>query len=342
MGNFSQTMSRFLTLLLAASIFMPASYAQDASNQMAAAANAWLASLSESQRAHAEFNFTDSEREDWHYIPRERNGLSIKAMSEEQRRLAHAMLMTSLSETGYAKATNIMSLETVLGVIENNPTHRDPEKYYFSIFGTPGPGQVWGWRLEGHHLSFNFTIPGDDTAPAVTPSFMGTNPAIVRDGPRKGLQVLKNEEEFGRSLVKSLSEKQLKSALIMKKAPADVINVPGRNDTKPAGVPWADLNATQRETLLNIVREYLYRYRTDLADVEMKRVQDHGLENLYFAWAGPLEPGAPHYYRVQGGNFVLEYDNTQNGANHAHALWRDFDRDFGSDLLAEHYRQNAH
>jgi hypothetical protein len=321
---------------------MPASFAHDASRDMTGAANAWLGSLSDPQRAKAKFDLTGEERENWHFIPRDRNGLSIKEMSAEQRTLAHALLTISLSETGYAKATNIMSLESVLAVIENRPEHRDPEKYYFSIFGTPAADKPWGWRVEGHHLSFNFTIPGNDHAPSVTPSFMGTNPGVVPDGPRKGVRVLENEEELARSLVKSLSKAQLKTALIMEKAPDDVLNVPGRNHSEPAGITWSDLDKDQQQALLDIVREYLYRYRTDIADSEMKRVEDHGLENLHFAWAGPLEEGAPHYYRIQGGNFVLEYDNTQNGANHAHSLWRDFDRDFGLDELAEHYRQHAH
>lgn len=309
---------------------------------MTDAANAWLGSLSDPQSARAAFDLTGEERVNWHFIPRDRNGLSIKEMSAEQRALAHVLLSISLSETGYAKATNIISLEKVLAVIENRPEHRDPEKYYISIFGVPAPDKPWGWRLEGHHLSFNFTIPGNDKAPSVTPSFMGTNPAVVLDGPRKGVRILENEEELARSLVKSLSEAQLKTALIMEKAPDDVFNVPGRNLTEPAGIKWSDLNKDQQHGLLEIVREYLYRYRTDIADSEMKRVEDHGLQNLHFAWAGPLEKGAPHYYRIQSGRFVLEYDNTQDDANHAHSLWRDFDRDFGLDELAEHYRQHAH
>lgn len=335
-------MPRTLALILAAAILMTVSHAHDASRDMTDAANAWLGSLSDSQRASAGFDLTDEERENWHFIPRDRNGLSIKEMSPEQRTLAHALLAVSLSETGYSKAANIISLEKVLAVIENRPEHRDPEKYYFSIFGEPTADKPWGWRFEGHHLSFNFTIPGGETAPSVTPSFMGSNPAIVMDGPRKGVRVLENEEELARSLVKSLSAAQLKTALIMEKAPNDVFNVPGRNETKPAGIPWSDLDTSQQQGLLEIVREYLYRYRTDIAGSEMKRLEDRGLENLYFAWAGQLEKGEPHYYRIQGGNFVLEYDNTQDGANHAHSLWRDFDRDFGLDELAQHYRQHAH
>jgi hypothetical protein len=166
-------MSRTLLLILATSILMPASFAHDASRDMTDAANAWLGSLSDSQRAKAEFDLTGEERENWHFIPRDRNGLSIKEMSAEQRTLAHALLTISLSETGYAKATNIMSLEAVLAVIENRPEHRDPEKYYFSIFGAPAADKPWGWRVEGHHLSFNFTIPGNDHAPSVTRSEEG-------------------------------------------------------------------------------------------------------------------------------------------------------------------------
>jgi hypothetical protein len=330
-------------------VSVPIAKAHDAKQEMAQAAMAFLSALTEDQKARAKFDFdapfTDAEvaqpasppadeRRNWHYVPRPRNGLPIKEMTTEQRLLAHGLLSTGLSHRGYTKAVGIMSLESVLAVLENNPKKRDPEMYYFSIFGTPGK-EPWGWRVEGHHLSLNFTIAAGATV--MTPTFFGTNPGEVKQGPRAGTRVLEAEEELGRALVKSLDEAQRKKAVIMEQAPKEILNVPGRNDSKPEGIPWADLTEPQREILTKLVREYLFRHRPDVAETEFAKVMEK-TGTLYFAWAGGLDRGEPHYYRVQGGGFVLEYDNVQNGANHVHSVWRDFDRDFGADVLREHYK----
>jgi hypothetical protein len=245
-----------------------------------------------------------------------------------------------MSHRGYAKAVSIMSLEAVLAELEKGRVGgavRDPELYFVSVFGTPGGKEPWGWRVEGHHLSLNFTTAGD-AAPALTPSFFGTNPGEIRTGPRAGTRVLAAEEELGRALVKSLTDEQRKTAVILAEAPKDILNVPGRNATKAEGLAQGKLTAEQGALLVKLVKEYLFRHRPDVAAEEWAKIEKAGLDKLHFAWAGGFERGKPHYYRVQGGSFVLEYDNTQNEANHVHSLWRDFDRDFGADLLGEHYK----
>jgi hypothetical protein len=320
-----------------------AAVAHDAANDMAKAASAFLGSLTTEQKAKATFAFKTEgkdERFDWHFIPRDRKGLPIKDMSEPQRELARALLKTGLSEHGYKKASVIQSLEIVLREMEKDTQgRRDPEKYYVSIFGAPGDKQPWGWRWEGHHQSFNYTLaPGKE--PSMTPSFMGSNPGEVKDGPKKGTRPLGKEEDLGRELVKSLDAEQLKIALIAKEAPKDILNVPGRADTKPEGITYAKLNDAQKKQLVALVKEYLFNCRPDVAEVDWARVQKLGLDKLHFAWAGGLERNEPHYYRVQLANFVLEYDNVQNGANHPHLVWRDFDRDFGLDVLADHYKDS--
>ena len=337
--------------------------AHDASAEMAAAAKNFLSALTDEQKAKAAFAFDAAfdaglaaksppvatsnpaaapkdERTNWHFIPRLRRGLPVKEMTQEQRLLAQALLASGLSHRGYAKAVSIMSLESVLAILEKDKKGgavRDPENYYFSVFGTPGV-EPWGWRVEGHHLSQNFTAAGG-VAPAMTPSFFGTNPGEVKTGPRAGTRILGMEEDLGRELVKSLDEGQRKKAVILAEAPKEIMNVPGRNDSKAEGIAWGDLNATQRETLMKLVREYVFRNRPDVAAEEVKKVEAK-IDGLHFAWAGGLERGEPHYYRVQGGSFVLEYDNTQNDANHVHSVWRDFDHDFGADLLAAHYKES--
>ncbi len=329
-------MHRILIPVLALSLLHANVRAHEAGIEMAAAANNFLAALSPDEKAKAVFDFVNPERVNWHFIPRERKGFSIKEMSQEQRLLAQALLASGLSHRGYSKAVSIMSLEAVLASMEKGSgAVRDPERYYVSIFGVPGKGS-WGWRVEGHHLSLNFTA-AENAVPAMTPSFFGTNPGEVRVGNRAGTRVLGKEEDLGRALVKSLSEDQRKEALILVEAPKEIFNDPKRVDpTKPEGIPQNKLDDAQKVALVKLIREYLFRCRPDVAAEDLARLEKAGLEKIHFAWAGGLEPGQPHYYRVQGGNFVLEYDNTQNDANHVHSLWRDFDRDFNNDALKAH------
>ena len=331
-------MKRLLTSLLALSLTSLALRAHEAASEMATAANNFLAALTPEEKAKAVFDFANPERSNWHFIPRERQGLQIKEMTQEQRLLAHALLATGLSHRGYSKAVSIMSLESVLAEIEKGKEGtpvRDPERYFVSIFGTPGKG-AWGWRVEGHHLSLNFTAT-DNAPPSMTPSFFGTNPGEVRTGPRTGTRILGTEEDLGRALVKSLSEEQRKEAVILVEAPKEILNDPKRVDpTNPEGIPQSKLTADQKTVLMKLIKEYVFRCRPDVAAEDLAKIEKAGLDKLYFAWAGGFELGQPHYYRVQGGHFVLEYDNTQNDANHMHSVWRDFDHDFDNDLLKAH------
>ena len=316
--------------------------AHEASAEMAQAANNYLNALTPEEKTKGVFDFKDAERTNWHFIPRARKGLPIKDMTQEQMLLAHALLASGLSHRGYGKAVSIMSLETVLAELEKGKgPARDPEMYFFSVFGKPGGTEPWGWRVEGHHLSLNFTANGAATDPAMTPSFFGTNPGEVRTGPRTGTRILGAEEELGRQLVKSLNDEQRKTAIILPEAPKDIINVPGRNETKPQGLPQSKMSPEQAAVLTKVIHEYLDRHRPDVAADEWAKIEKSGIGNVHFAWAGGVERDQPHYYRVQGSTFVLEYDNTQNGANHVHSVWRDFANDFGADILKAHY-DDAH
>jgi hypothetical protein len=332
-----------LALVLALTGLAATARAHTVAEEMAEAAQNFLAALSPEAKAQATFPVTGAERQNWHFIPRERKGLSLKEMSPAQRHLAHALLGSSLSHRGYLKATTIMSLEEILREIEQGrgPV-RDPERYFVSVFGQPGPKAVWGWRFEGHHVSLNFTLANGEVTG--TPSMFGTNPAEVRTGPRAGLRVLGREEDLGRTLVRSLNEEQRKEAIISSTAPADVLSVPGQRAklVDPPGLSASKLTPVQRDTLKQIVAEYVHRCRDELAAADLARIEAGGWDKLQFAWAGSFEPGAGSYYRVQGPSFVLELDNTQNNANHIHAVWRDFANDFGEDLLKRHYEQSPH
>lgn len=312
---------------------------------MAAAANKFLESLTPEQRAKATFDFKNNERSNWFFIPKVRQGLTIKGMTQPQRALAHTLLRSGLSAQGYDKATNIMGLEPVLKELEgaSGAMVRDWELYYFSIFGKPEATGTWGWRVEGHHLSANFTIVKGELF-AGTPSFLGSNPAEVRQGPRKGFRVLADDEDLGRALIKALNEEQRKTAIYDATAPKDVItgNKPKVTPLDTAGLAAAKMTKEQLSQLASLVKVYVNRLRGEVAETDLKKIEKAGWERVYFAWAGGLEKGDPHYYRVQGPTFLIEYDNTQNNANHIHAVWRDFDNDFGEDLLRKHYQEVPH
>lgn len=312
---------------------------------MAESANKFLSALNTEQRAKAAFKFDDEQRYDWHFIPRERKGLPLKELNEEQRRLAMEFMKTGLGAAGYQKATTIISLESILAALEgpNRRFPRDPELYYFSVFGTPSVRNVWGWRVEGHHIALNFTVVKGELL-SNTPLFFGANPAEVREGERKGLRALAGEEDKARALVQALDEKQRASAIFDAKAPSDIVTLNNRkaDPLKPEGIGYGQLNAKQKELFNQLLDEYLARMPQDVADERSKKLRAAGLDKIYFAWAGGVNKGDPHYYRLQGPTFLVEYDDTQNNANHIHSVWRDFNGDFGADLLREHYKAAPH
>ena len=336
---------RLAALLAALQFAFASSHAHPAADEMTSAANKFLAALTPEQKAKAAFEFKADDRLDWHFIPKERKGLTIKEMSDAQRKLAHTLLRSGMSQHGYAKTTNIMSLEPVLHELEGagRKFPRDQELYHFFIFGNPEPKGTWGWRFEGHHLSASFTIVKGEFF-ASTPSFMGSNPAEVRQGPRKGLRVLAGEEDLARQLIKSLDAEQRKAAIFSETAPKEIFTEAKRRvqALEDKGIAAAKLTPPQRRTLMKLIEEYVHRVRPDLAGEDLKKIEKAGIEKIQFAWAGGIEKGEGHYYRVQGPTFLLEYDNTQNNNNHVHAVWRDFANDFGEDLLKKHYQESAH
>jgi hypothetical protein len=334
-----------LVSLIALSFFTTAAMAHVAVDEMADAATKFLGSLKPEQAAKASYKLKDDERQNWHFIPKARNGLTIKDMTEDQRKLAMKLLRSGLSDHGYGKATNIMSLETILRELEgpNSRMTRDPELYYITVFGKPDAKGTWGWRVEGHHLSVNYTIVKGEYV-AGTPSFFGTNPAEVKSGTRQGFRALADEEDRGRELIKALSPEQREQAIFEKVALKDIVTMAEKR-VKPLeqkGIAASKLNPDQKQKLLALVKAYVERNRPELAKEDLRKINEAGIDKLSFAWAGGIEKGEGHYYRVQGPTFLLEYDNTQNNNNHIHAVYRDFESDFGEDLLRKHYQETPH
>jgi hypothetical protein len=329
------------SLVLAGLLGVPAldsAPSRNAARQMSNAAEAFLASFSAEQRPSPRFSFGDEERLNWHFVPRERRGLPLRDMTEGQRELARALLRTGLSAQGIRKVDDIISLELVLREMGGDPRVRNPELYFISIFGDPSWTGPWGWRFEGHHLSLNYTVV--DGAPlAWAPAFLGANPAEVRAGSRSGLRALASEEDLARDLVRSLDDAQRRQALVHVEAPSDILtgNALDIDPLQPAGISITDLRPRQVDQLVRLIDEYLGRMSDELAASRRARIEASDLSRIAFAWAGSLEAGEPHYYRIQGPSFLVEYDNTQNNANHVHSVWRDFHGDFGRDLLRDHY-----
>lgn len=311
-------------------------------DRMRGAAQNFLDTLSPEQQAAATRPLDSEERLDWHYVPRGRPGIAIKQLNDVQRRAAHELMRSVLSGRGYLKATNIMYLEDVLRELEQRAgrraSSRDPELYYFLIFGTPSDSSPWGWRVEGHHLSLSFTSGTNDII-ATTPAFMGTNPAEVQDGPRAGWRILAAEEDLARALLDSLDERQREKAIISDSAPRDVIMNPRRDDwlDEAEGLRLSEMSSAQNNLLMRLVREYVNNMNGEIVQSALQEIKQTNEVSIFFAWAGSTDPGEPYYYRIQGSKFIIEYDNVQNGANHVHSVWRDRDNDFGRDLLREHY-----
>jgi hypothetical protein len=277
--------------------------------------------------------FADEEqRRTWFYWPGPRAGVALGALDPNGRALVHR-LVTSVP--AYAKVVTIIGLEDVLAEIEGDRARsvRNPEHYCTSIFGDPSGAEPWGFRFEGHHVSVHTTVADGELAP--TPLFLGSNPAEVTHDGRVVVRPLAEEEDVARALLTSLPAAQRRRATIDDTAPDDIVtrNAPRVEDDLEGGLAVRDLRADARTLAEELVA--IYRGRTTV------RAVDVDMDQLFFAWAGSGERGAPHYYRLSGPRFLAEYDNTQDGANHAHAVWRDSEGDFGDDLLRAH-RATAH
>lgn len=311
-----------------------------------AAAIAFLGALTPDHRAAVQFKFDDAGRLDWHYVPRERKGLALGAMGDSERIAAQSLLRAGLSAQGYLKANGVMTLESILQeearAAGQDPAGRDPGRYFVSIYGDPRGEAPFLIRFEGHHLALNFTaVPAEGTSP--TPLFFGANPARVQRGPRAGFRLLAGEEDLARALARSLDLDQRKKAWLAEKAPPELLFGPGKPADPSAfpGIAYAELNEAQQKLLRMLVNEFMGDLDTDIARNEQLRLAHAGVDKLHFAWAGGVEPGEGHYWRAHGPTFVLEYDDTQDGANHVHALWRDPQNDFGANWLAGHHADDA-
>jgi hypothetical protein len=331
-----------LGLLAASPIFAkepvkaPIANLQPVTTEMAESANALIASLNEAQAKKARFPFESDERENWGFVPRERNGLPLEELDDTQIALVRSLLKTALSDPGLKKVDTIMALEAFLGEIEKRPDFRNPKAYFTSIFGEPSATGTWAWRFEGHHLALNYTIK-DGKAVAVTPSFFASNPGeVTADHKMKGTRFLAAEEDLARALATTLKESG-KEVVFSEKPPGEILTTADRKvkQLDPVGILASEMTATQQTALMELIAEYANRHRKELAEADLTTIKAD-LPNLRFGWAGGLKRGEPYYYRIQGTTFLVEVANVQNNGNHIHAVWRDAANDFGRDLLGGH------
>ena len=308
-------------------------------------AMAFVNSLNEEQKKTAVFPFDEMNRYEWHYLPAAmvaRTGVAVKILDLNQKQVLDTLLRAYLSEEGYQRTKAIMGNEYLLKEMQPDNPNRIPENYFVTVYGSPGQDSIWGWKFSGHHVALNFTIVKDQLAFA--PFFFGIYPAELKDGPKKGQRLLKDEEDLGFALVNSFSGEQNQKALFQLKAFSDIVttNAMQVGPLKPVGIFAIDLTQTQKIELNKLIVSYLLSMPQAIAKVRMEKIKSEDMNSVCFGWAGGTKPGIPHYYRIQGKSFLIEFDNTQNNANHIHSVWRDFNGDFGEDLLKEHYLHDHH
>jgi hypothetical protein len=305
----------------------------------------FLNSLNENQREKALFSFDDVSKTAWHYIPSSmfpRAGIPLKEIDSNQKELLNELLQSFLSETGYIKTQKIIDLENVLLEMSGDSVMRGPEKYLVAFYGNPKTDSLWAWSFEGHHISFNFTVHNGKAT--IAPRFLGANPATIPSGARKGERTLDREEDLGFQLINSLTEDQRKLAIFQEESLFEIVtkNAVEISPLSPVGIKFEELNQDQQAIFFNLLNEYLSTMPPEQAAKRMESIKNEEINEVRFGWAGATISGEGHYYRIQGKTFLVEFDNTQNKANHIHTVWRDFDGDFGRDAIREHYEHSNH
>ena len=322
------------------------------------AAGAFLASLSEEQRARTTFPEDDPEWRKWmnqHFYVRQ--GVSFMEMTERQREAAFGLLRASLSAKGLKLSHDIMRLNYTLGEMNNdNFEEYGDGRYWVTVMGAPSDKEPWGWQLDGHHLIINYFVLGDQVV--MTPTFTGSEPVVARSGKYKGTVVLQDEQNKGLALINALDEALRKKAIIQ-------VSKTGNNNVSEAfkdnivldyaGVRASELSAKQKEQLVDLIWEYVRNMRDGHAKVKMDEVRRH-IDDTRFAWIGGTGPNDVFYYRIQNPVILIEFDHQLPvGLRHLASDPRKVDRehihtvvrtpngnDYGKDLLREHYQQHPH
>ncbi|HSF90494.1 MAG TPA: DUF3500 domain-containing protein [Saprospiraceae bacterium] len=306
-------------------------------------ANVFIQSLRPEQMAKAVLPFYGLAPHEWSFYPASLvfpNGVAVKDLDSVQQNLLYTFMKGYLSQDGYDRTRAIMDLENVLHVLQPANPHRIPDNYFMAIYGTPHADSTWGWSFQGHHVVLNFTIVKEMIA--YTPFFFGSNPAEIKEGPSQGFRAISAEEDIAYSLINSLSAEQLKKAVFQTEPFIEIVTFMASQVSllPQVGIPASEMSGVQKNLLHLLLSAYLSAMPDDIAATRLQRIKVEDGDMIYFGWAGSVKKGEPHYYRIQGKTFLVEFDNTQNKANHIHMVWRDFEDDFGRNLLLEHYQHD--
>jgi hypothetical protein len=349
---------KYIFTFLVAVLCAMQSYAQSYSGELRAVAADILDSMTDLQKKRVSYDINDSARVKWNNLPvglRARGGVNIGSMTEGQRIQLHRLLSVSLSSQGYLKSTGVFHLDNLLNQMYDSLKLRGKvdertykflmdlqwshKNFYLAFFGDPRKDEVWGYKVEGHHLSLNFTFAKDKVS--VTPFFIGSDPAEYRILEYAGWRLLGQEDDLGLQLVNALTPEMRKRATWDTVVPGDIITgaESGKRLIKPWGVKGSEMNAAQRDLMARIIREYVFNFEWDKANEEYNKIMKQGLKDVYFGWIGPYTEDKSHYYMLSGPGFLIEMDNR---GNHIHTIWREKGNEYGEDVLKQHYLATPH
>jgi hypothetical protein len=344
-------------------LFLGSSLLSQTSENISKATAMFISSLSQEEIEIVCFNFEDSLRTEWTNLPiglQKRNGIRYGHLSEKSKIAFHHVLTTLFSSQGYLKTTSIMVLDDVLNEVYKEVYERkmisdqiyqeiralnwDYGNYFIAIWGTPNMTDPWGLKFEGHHISINLSAVGDQVS--LTPLFLGTDPAEVTITKYAGLRVLSKEEDYGLLLINSLREEQKQIATLSQDVPGDIITNPSNSQriTAYKGIKGSELDKEQKDKLMMLIKEYINNLEHTNSSKFLSKINESGIDEIYFAWIGSYKAREPNYYIINGPDFIIEYDNAgfNNNGNHIHSIWREKDNDFGEDILKTHYLKHKH
>jgi len=315
------------------------------------AAQAFVNSLDDIQRAASVFEVDSIEWRDWHNVHRyERKGVARWQMSAEQEAAALELLRASLSARGFANARDIMRLNQTIRELTERWDEYGEGLYHFTVMGSPSEVEPWGWQLDGHHLVINYFVLGDQVV--MTPTFMGSEPVVAESGKYAGTRVFEQEEAKGLALAQALTSEQRGQAILSDVVPRGIYTAAFRDNFEMTyeGIRVGDLEATQTAMLLDLINEYVGNMDDGHAAIKMMEVREH-LDETYFAWMGATDDDSVFYYRVHSPVILIEFDHQggialdTDGAtrNHIHTVVRTPNgNDYGKDLLRQHYERGGH
>jgi len=321
------------------------------------AAETFLATLSEADKAKTLFPVDDSEWRKWmnqHFY--QRQGMGFEQMSEKQKEAALGLMKASLSAKGLKLSRDIMRLNHTLGELnKNNFVEFGEWKYWITIMGKPSAKEPWGWQLDGHHLILNYLVLGDQVV--ATPTFFGSEPTRADSGKFKGTVILETEQGKGLQMINALTAEQRAKAIVEVKKTGNNILTQAFSDNVVldyAGLPVSAMTTAQKTQLLDLIGEWVSTMDDGHARVKMAEVKRH-MDKTYFAWIGETTVQSVFYYRIHSPVLLIEFDHNTPAnlrhlyppnvpfKEHVHAVIRTPNgNDYGKDLLRQHYQKHPH